>query len=688
MKGGGILLAAALLSVPLAQAQPARDVRRPASGTAIVSGSVVSDDAEPKPVRHARVTCSAPELSHGLTAITDDRGRFTCADLPPGRYSIAVTRDGWVGAAYGAKRPLRPGAPIPIGDGQRADVTIRLSRGAVITGALLDESGQPAAGATVVALRASMQNGERRLTAAGTVATADDRGVYRIFGLPPGDYYVGAGPSSTALSVSEAQLTTDADVRHARAGVSSVPPVERHVAFSSTYFPGTTIAQQAAPIPLRAGEERTDVDFALQLVPTARVEGTLTMPDGTPAPAAAQVTLVASGATAFAGSDFDSVKTTRPGADGTFTFGGVAPGTYTLLARLASHVVLWASTEVSVAGETISGLTLPLQPGLSIAGQVSIEGSGARPPFSLSAITITAEPVQSAGEVSIAPAPVRADAEGRFVVTGITPGRYRLVATLPAASRTSGWLQRSGLMNGIETLDLPAAIAGQSITGAVVALTDRPARVTGVLRGDAAHAAGDYTVVFFPLDPALRLPRTRRIQAVRAGTDGGYAFDVVAHGEYLIVSLDDVEPGRVVRCGVSCARGGRRPTRHRPRRLIRRLGCEGRHRTVIGDREVLRTHYGCAERTGRVASTLAFRRDVYVTDMAVRAVHSAGSSDTQPITAPTNQPMRADACRTPVHACAKARIRNTACEAFAPGMQLNSTMAEQRLPLPSCPLFL
>jgi hypothetical protein len=204
---------------------------------------------------------------------------------------------------------------------------------------------------------------------------------------------------------------------------------------------------------------------------------------------------------------------------------------------------LWASTQVSIAGETISGLTLPLQPGLSITGEVRIEGSGARPPFGLSAIKITAEPVQSAGDVSIAPAPVNPDAEGRFVVRGVTPGNYRLVATLPAVARTSGWVQRSGRMNGVETLDAPTAIAGQSVGGAIVALTDRPARVAGVVQVDAAHSAADYTVLLFPLDPALRGPRTRRIQAVRAGTDGAYAFEVVAPGDYLIVGLDDVEPG-------------------------------------------------------------------------------------------------------------------------------------------------
>src|SRR5213076_685944 len=133
-------------------------------------------------------------------------------------------------------------------------------------------------------------------------------------------------------------------------------------------------------------EERSDVDFALQLVPTARVEGTLLLPDGTPAPASAQITIVASGASAFAGSAFDGLKTTRPSADGTFAFAAVAPGTYSVLARLASPSVLWASTQVLVDGDTIAGLTIALQPTVSIAGELRVAGSGGRPPFSLAAV--------------------------------------------------------------------------------------------------------------------------------------------------------------------------------------------------------------------------------------------------------------------------------------------------------------
>jgi carboxypeptidase family protein len=465
MKAAAVLLILSALTAPAAEAQPAREARRGATGTGVVSGFIVSDEPEPHPVRHARVVCSAGELTHALTAVSDDSGRFSCAGLPAGRYTIKVTRDGWVTTAYGATNLLQLGTAVPLGDGERAEVVVRMLRGAVITGTLLDESGQAATGATVVALRVSQQNGARRLTAAGVPAVADDRGVYRIYGLAPGDYVVAAGPSGTALSVLDAQLTTDVDVRHAQTAAPSAPPPERHVTFASTYYPGTAIALQAAPLQLGGGEERSEIDFALQLVPTARIEGTLTLPDGGPAPVAAQISLVASGASAFPGTSFDGLKTTRPAGDGSFAFAGIAPGTYTVLARLASPSVLWAATQIAVDGETISGLTIALQPSLSIAGELRVDGSGARVPFNFSAVKIRAEPILAAGDVSLAPSAVTADAKGQFMLAGVPPGRYRLVATLPGDAQSAVWVQ---------ALDVPVSVGVRPITGAIITLTDRP----------------------------------------------------------------------------------------------------------------------------------------------------------------------------------------------------------------------
>ena len=95
--------------------QPAREGRpAPPSGTAVISGRVVSADAQPKPVRRARVTLNSSDREVGRTAITDDAGTFSFTALPAGRYSLSAIKAGFVNVSYGEKRPGRPGTPIPL----------------------------------------------------------------------------------------------------------------------------------------------------------------------------------------------------------------------------------------------------------------------------------------------------------------------------------------------------------------------------------------------------------------------------------------------------------------------------------------------------------------------------------------------------------------------------------------------
>ena len=82
------------------------------------------------------------------------------------------------------------------------DLTLRMTRGAVLSGTITDENGAPASGVSVRALQLRVQNGERTFvgvpSAGSTIETTDDRGMYRFFGLPPGDYTVTAQPRMTS----------------------------------------------------------------------------------------------------------------------------------------------------------------------------------------------------------------------------------------------------------------------------------------------------------------------------------------------------------------------------------------------------------------------------------------------------------------------------------------------------------
>jgi len=507
-----------------------RDPRAGGVPPGTILGIAVSDEAEPRPVRRVRVTCTGPDFS--ATAISDDSGRFTFPGLKPGRYTISGVKDAWVPSAYGAKRPTRAGSAIPVAAGQTVPITLKMLRGSVVTGVLLDYNNQPAANTQVSALRYIMQNGVRRLNSMASAVT-DDRGVYRIYGLAPGDYFVGAAARSGGQNAPSSELRLiDERLRS-----------ERTVAFASTYFPGTSIATQAAPITLGAGEERDGIDFALQLVPTARVDGSVTNPDGSPAPAGTLVNLNAGIESTFPGSGIAGFRSTRTGPGGAFSFVDVSPGTYTVIAR-GGPPLTWASSEIAVDGENVTGLPLGLQPGMTMTGQIRFEATRLTPPSDLQSIRVVLQPVQSMAVVSLAPSGTVSDKTGRFEITGVIPGNYRLSVSLPGLGRPGNWFLRSVVVNGQETLDAPLTIRpNEAIRDAAVVISDRPAQLSGSVQNAAGGAPNEFTVILFPQNNAFWTPQSRRIFAVRPSADGAFSFTGLVSGDYLLAAIDNVEPG-------------------------------------------------------------------------------------------------------------------------------------------------
>jgi uncharacterized protein (DUF2141 family) len=504
-------------------------------------------------VRHARVTVTSSDPPVRLSTVTGDDGAFAFTALPAGRFSVSVSKQGWLTTAYGAKRPLGPGTAVPVATGQAARVVIRMPRGAVITGALLDNTGQPAVGATVRAMRYAMINGERRLDVNGSSAIADDRGLYRIYGLPPGDYIVGASwrPSYLAKDASELRLTTERDVRDALqpSPSSAASLANRTVALASTFYPGSTNSRQAALITIGAGQERSGIDFTLQIVPTARVEGTVTWPGGE-APPGAVVSLMATEQVAFPGAPFDGYRSSGIRPDGTFAFSDVAPGQYALFARArgadaaSTAQVMWASTDVLVDGDDVAGLNLMLAPGLTVTGQLRFESTTLRPPADLKTVRVTLLPVQTGSVATLSPTTTSADAKGRFTLAGVTPGRYRMAVSFPGLGTPRGWAVRSALFGDIDALDTPLTVTPATIaTTALVTFTDRIARLTGTLQNATGTAAPGYTIILFPSSSSQWMPQSRRIQSARPAVDGTFSFTNLPPGDYYVAAVDDVEPG-------------------------------------------------------------------------------------------------------------------------------------------------
>ncbi len=190
-----------------------------AGSTATIQGTVVSVTNEP--LLAARVELTGGAQGPVVTR-TDGRGQFAFPDLPSGRYRVSVKKEGYVRQEYGQKKPGDEGALIVVEAGRPVPaIVFRLQAASTIAGIVRNEEGYPVANILVQALRRNYGVRGNKILTVFSNALTDDRGIYRLYWLDPGDYYV----SASYLP----QLPT---------AVNASEDVPRGV-YAATYFPGS-----------------------------------------------------------------------------------------------------------------------------------------------------------------------------------------------------------------------------------------------------------------------------------------------------------------------------------------------------------------------------------------------------------------------------------------------------------------
>ena len=536
--------------------QQIRDViTRTESGTGGITGRVLTHGASPTPVRRARVTLNSDDLRTGFTTATDDQGRFQFTDLPAGRFTLQAVKPGHLPASYGAVRPGRSGTSVSVAAGQQIDgLLIRMARGGVIGGTVRDHLGEPMPGASVLVLRYAYAplTGERTLLRAGS-STTDDRGMYRIFELPPGEYVVqarsirGAIDEIVPVSSEAVQRLLQVGGGLGTTGVHAgrgTPDAGRPVNHAPAFHPGSPDLSRAQTIALGLAEERLDVDIARDLVPTARITTRFSAPDGI-APNTISLEILRSGPDgALLGQMGMLAPFIRLGREWTYTMPGVPPGRFMIKAGTDRFMRLdpparrvWGEAEIIVDGRD-RDIAIALEYGVTVTGRVVFEGSAPAPNFANLQFFLT----QDAGGALNAGGPGgQIDAEGRFRFPDVTPGRYTL--TWVRRGPATPWMVATAIASGRDVLDTRVEVLPGRPIDLVVTLTDRPPELAGVLQDVSGRPAPDYFIIVFTTDRSLWTPASRRVRMIRPATDGAFIAIGMPPGEYLVGALLDVEPG-------------------------------------------------------------------------------------------------------------------------------------------------
>jgi hypothetical protein len=534
-----------VLGFALASAEPQQPRDRAqvagASGTGVIAGAVTTAEDAPRPLRRVIVTVSGTGLGSGIQTATDADGRFTFEGLNAGRFTITAEKPAFIKAYYGS-RQLGAGPPMPIvlAEGQRVtDVTIRLTRGSVVEGTVLDENRVPLASAQVMALRPAVVNGVRRLIPAGVPwATTDDRGRYRIYGLLPGRYAIRATGGGSISG--GARLTTKAaldDPQHAADG----PAVMRR----ANYLPGIEDPGQAELLTLIAGEERTGADIVSRLVRASRINGLAVGPSGRPLS-----NILVGIASVTNDGLWTSPGAVRPGPDGRFTVNSLPPGHYLFFGggsegidsadRGAAPLTLWTSTEVIVAEGDTADAVLQFVPGVRIRGRIRAAGSGRQ--LDPSALRVELMPLPIVPGAFVRPPVVTPAADGTFIFPAVGPGRYRL------ALATGGvWTLQSAVSGNRDVLDRPLDVSsGGQVADISVAVTDQPTELSGTLYDSLERPASEYTLIMFSTDRAHWEYAPRRMSGpIRAGQDGSFAIRGLPAGEYYLTAIGEVDASQL-----------------------------------------------------------------------------------------------------------------------------------------------
>ena len=501
--------------------------------TGTIKGRVVLGDGQ-SPTNVSVMIQSVGGTPAMKPARPDAEGRFVFTDLAPGTYIIFAHAPGYVDQSLLSNWGDWPRHLIG------SNVRINLTKGGVITGVVTNAKGELMVGVPVRAAPASfVTSAFPSFASGGGLSETDDRGVYRLYGLPPGQYTVNAGGNGQFGSFTPSGF--DRDVL--------------------TYYPSST-RDTAAPVSVRAGEETTGIDIKYKGTEGHSISGTVvgTIESGRSSDAFT-IMLAPAGTSSIISIGIAGVSERQRG----FSFDGVADGDYDLFANYSGNQngnALMGTKRISVRGVDVTGIELRLAPLGSLAGTITLDAIKPEDKCDKRGSQVVEtvlqmpndDPKSNQTTTARYSGFVQLNEKGEFVLRNLQAAKYRLAIKLPteswyvrainvpaAAARapqttTAGSVQPPAATPSLNNWQGIVTIkSGESISGVSISVGQDAAGLRGRITQEGAAIREGTRVHLVPVERE-QANNVLRYSEAFVKSDGSFALTNLAPGRYFIIS--------------------------------------------------------------------------------------------------------------------------------------------------------
>jgi hypothetical protein len=462
---------------------------------------------------------SEPQSQGTLTARTDQDGNYKIASIPVGNYNVSPRS-----AEYVLTENGEPAAPryVAITRGEALEgINFEMLRGGVITGRITNSDNKPMIEGLVNLIRVDPEaagQGSNSIPSSRLGGRTDDRGIYRMYGLPPGHYKVAAGWPLTV----QATLTGS--------------PAYRRV-----YYPDATDESKAETINLAEGAEASHVDINVgSVIETVAISGRI-VDDATGQP----IPNLNYGLTGYAGTrpagSVSQAGTTN--GRGEFNLDNIPAGRYAIL--VPPHLVPIGAppppfygdlTPFDVAGENVTGLEIRLHATLDVSGVVAFEGINNPSVLAqMPQLSVRVNSLKIGSPISFQSSMI--DSDWTFAVSGLRPGEiYFSVGPSPIVL-VPFQIKRIE-RDGVEQTRNIELKAGEHLTGIRLVLVFGTSTVRGLVKFENGTPPRNARVIA-RLWPSVRTQSRDPVAAAFVDPRGSFLIQHVPAGNYtLIVSSE------------------------------------------------------------------------------------------------------------------------------------------------------